>query len=117
MKYVAHQSTAQPQAFIIGREWRSEAQVGGFPLIHIAFGRDANRKLLKARGVIAIGQYAVGGICISQFGIGVVCLSQFSIAGVSVAQFAIAGYALAQFGIVIDGIAQFALRAVSLIPH
>jgi hypothetical protein len=115
MKYVAHQSTLEPRA-ITGREWRSELQVAGFPLIHIAFGRDANHRILMAQGVIAIGQYAAGGICISQFGIGVVCLSQFSVAGVSVAQFAIAGYALAQFGIVIDGIAQFALRAVNLFP-
>jgi len=114
MKYIAHESEAKPRTFVSGREWRSETNLFGIPLVHVAFGRDSNRKLLKAKGVIAIGQHACGGLCISQFGIGLVCLSQFSIAAVSVAQFAIAGIAVAQFGIFVDGIAQFALRMLHL---
>ena len=114
MKYITHEGTFKPQPFVSGREWQSETRLFGVPLVHIAFGRDSNRKLLVAKGIIAIGQYAYGGLCISQFGVGFLCISQFSIAALSLAQFTIAGLAIAQFGIFIDGIAQFALHGFDL---
>jgi hypothetical protein len=39
-------------------------------LVHIAFGRGPDGRLRVAKGVIAIGQFAVGLITIAQFGIG-----------------------------------------------
>lgn len=84
-----------------GFEWKSKSQVLGWPLIHIAIGRDSSTgKLLVAKGIIAIGQFGVGLITIAQFGIGILFgLGQF-VAGLSaIGQFA--------FGVWI-GIGQFA---------
>ena len=53
-----------------GREWKSRLTICGFPLIHIAYGRNAQGKLRVAKGVIAIGQFAIGLIAIAQFGVG-----------------------------------------------
>ena len=110
MKTILHPAEFVPAQVIRGREWRSDTTILGLPLLHIAYGRDGLGRRLTARGLIAIGQYAVGGICISQFGRGVVCLSQFSLAVVSVSQFGLSALGLAQFGIFYDGLAQFALR-------
>ena len=115
MRTIVHEVLPTPAKGVRGREWRSDIKLLGLPLIHIAFGRDGQNRLLKARGIIAIGQYASGIFCISQFGLGIVCISQFSIAGVSVGQFAIAGFAIAQFGIFLDGIAQCGLRLLSFL--
>jgi len=53
-----------------GREWKSSPTIWGYPLIHIAYGRNAQGKLRVAKGVIAIGQFAIGLIVIAQFGVG-----------------------------------------------
>jgi hypothetical protein len=73
-----------------GFEWRSKAQLFGLPLVCVAIGRDpVTRKLLVARGVIAIGQFAVGLVTIAQFGVGVLFgLGQFMVGSVVIAQFA-----------------------------
>jgi hypothetical protein len=55
-----------------GREWKSSTTFWGYPLIHLAYGRNAQGKLRVAKGVIAIGQFAIGLITIAQFGIGFV---------------------------------------------
>lgn len=128
---VSHQATTCPHCGAprpanhrfngYGYEWKSRQHVAGIPLIHIAFGRTASGQLRVARGIIAIGQFAVGLITIAQFGVGLlfglgqftaglVCLGQFALAlgfgvgqvatgVVAIGQFALAGYGLAQFGI------------------
>ncbi len=53
-----------------GREWKTSTTVCGYPLIHIAYGRNSQGKLRVAKGVIAIGQFAIGLITIAQFGVG-----------------------------------------------
>jgi len=55
-----------------GYEWRSQAEILGYPLIHIAVGRNKEGKLRIAKGIIAIGQFGIGLITIAQFGIGVI---------------------------------------------
>jgi hypothetical protein len=55
-----------------GFEWKSQTEVWGFPLVHVAFGRDENRKLRVAKGIIAIGQFGVGLITFAQVGVGIV---------------------------------------------
>jgi hypothetical protein len=55
-----------------GYEWRSARTYAGYPLVHIAFGRDRRGKLRVAKGIIAIGQFAVGLVTIAQFGVGLV---------------------------------------------
>ncbi len=82
-----------------GFEYKSQAKVLGLPLLHVSFKYRPNRVPVVARGVVAIGQFAVGGLTISQFGIGIVSISQFTIAGFALAQFAIAWSLVAQMGL------------------
>lgn len=94
-----------------GMDWKSEATILGMPLIHIAYGRDAQGRLRVARGFIAIGQFAIGFITIAQFGIGVIFgFGQFLVGLVAISQFA-GGllFGLGQFATGYAAIGQFAL--------
>ena len=72
-----------------GYDWKSRTTVCGYPLVHIAYGRDARGKLRVAKGVIAIGQFAIGLITIAQFGIGFLFgFGQFFLALTAIAQVA-----------------------------
>jgi len=82
-----------------GYEYKSNIQLLGLPLVHISFKYAPDRRPVPARGIIAIGQFAVGVVTISQFGIGVISISQFTIAGFAVAQFAVAYSLIAQVGL------------------
>jgi hypothetical protein len=91
-----------------GFEWRTRAEVMGWPLIHIAIGRNKQTgRLLVAKGIIAIGQFAIGVITIAQFGIGAVfAFGQFTAGIISIGQVAVGGYfGLGQFatGIIVIG--------------
>jgi hypothetical protein len=104
-----------------GFEWRSQAEILGWPLIHVAVGRDKKTgKLLVARGVIAIGQFAIGLITFAQFGIGILFAfgqftggllaigqvglgvyfgaGQVATGATAIGQFAVGEYVLAQIG-------------------
>ncbi|HSV73964.1 MAG TPA: hypothetical protein VLH79_09410 [Chthonomonadales bacterium] len=83
-----------------GYEWKSKAHLGKWPLVHVAFGRDEQGRLRVAKGVIAIGQFAIGGITIAQFGVGLVGgFGQFIAAPLALAQFAAGLVAVGQFAI------------------
>lgn len=82
-----------------GFEYKSKATLAGLPLIHISFKYRANRTPVVARGIIAIGQFAVGVVTIAQFGIGVFSIAQFTVAGFALAQFALSYALIAQFGV------------------
>lgn len=70
-----------------GYEWKSKQSLWGWPLVHVAFGRDEKGKLRVAKGVVAIGQFAVGGITFAQFGVGALfALGQFVAAPVAIGQ-------------------------------
>ena len=59
-------------------------------MIHIAFGRNEKGKFKLAKGIVAIGQLAIGGFTIAQFGIGFIFgLGQFIFGFTGVAQVAI----------------------------
>ncbi len=91
-----------------GFEYRSRLTLAGLPLVHISFKYRPNRVPVVARGVIAVGQFAVGGITFSQFGIGILSVSQFTIAGFALAQFGIAYSLVAQMGLYLhEGRGQF----------
>jgi hypothetical protein len=104
-----------------GFQWRSQAEIMGWPLVHIAIGRDKHTgKLLVAKGVIAIGQFGIGLITIAQFGIGFLFafgqftggllavgqvalgvyfgLGQLASGATVIGQFAVGKYVLAQLG-------------------
>ncbi|MHC4206176.1 MAG: zinc ribbon domain-containing protein [Planctomycetota bacterium] len=82
-----------------GFEYKSAITIAGLPLVHISFKYAPGRGPIPARGIIAIGQFAIGIVTISQFGIGVVSVSQFTIAGFALAQFAVAYSLIAQMGL------------------
>jgi len=72
-----------------GYEYRSERTFYGYPLIHVAFGKDARGRRRVAKGIIAIGQFAFGVITVAQFGVGLVFgFGQFIFGFTALAQFA-----------------------------
>ena len=72
-----------------GFEWKSSRTYGGYPLVHIAFGKDSQGKRRVAKGIIAIGQFALGLVTVAQFGVGLLFgFGQFLIGGAVLAQFA-----------------------------
>ena len=94
-----------------GFEWKSKTEVFGWPLIHIAVGRNKKTgKLLIAKGIIAIGQFGIGLITIAQFGIGLLFgFGQFVGGILAIGQFALGIYfGLGQFATGITAIGQFA---------
>lgn len=95
-----------------GYEWKSKTTIFGLPLIHIAIGRNKETgKLMGAKGIIAIGQFAIGVITIAQFGIGLLFgLGQFVAGIVAIGQFAPGVlFSLGQFAIGFTAIGQFAV--------
>ena len=85
-----------------GYEYKSKAELLGWPMVHISFKYRANRRPVVAKGIIAIGQFGVGVLTVSQFGVGLFSLSQFTVAGYALAQFAVAWSLIAQFGLYIE---------------
>lgn len=84
-----------------GFEYKSPATLMGIPWLHISFKYRPGGMPVPARGVIAIGQFALGFITISQFGIGFVSISQITVAGYALAQIAAAYSLIAQVGLYI----------------
>jgi hypothetical protein len=85
-----------------GFEYKSAAKLAGLPLVHISFKYVPGRGPVPAKGIIAIGQFAIGIVTICQFGIGFVSISQFTVAGFALAQFAVAYSLIAQIGLYLD---------------
>jgi len=94
-----------------GYEWKTKAQIFGWPLIHIAIGRNGETgRLMVAKGIIAIGQFGigvlfglgqfVGGIfSIGQFALGIIfAFGQFACGITAVGQIAFGSYVRAQIG-------------------
>lgn len=99
-----------------GFEYKSRAAIFGLPLLHISFLYKPNRVPVPARGIIAIGQFAVGIFTIAQFSVGIVSISQFTIAVAALAQFAAAYSLIAQIGLYIHkGYGQFVVNLLDLI--
>lgn len=112
-------------SFMVGYEYRSPTTLGGWPLVHIAFGMNPKTGLPHlAKGIIAVGNFAVGGIAIGGFALG-----GFTLAGIGAGLFVFAGIALgfvAVGGIAVGlllaagGLAlslQYAFGALAIAPH
>jgi hypothetical protein len=104
-----------------GYEWKSKAEIGGWPLVHVAVGLTKERKLRVAKGIIAIGLFGVGLVTIALVGVGllfamgmVVCgitavgqiavgalfgMGQITTGYVAIGQIAMGKYALGQVGV------------------
>ena len=91
-------------------EFTSHRHFGRLPAVHMTFGRDlATGKKKTARGVVAVGQWAVGvfaagqfatgAFVLAQFGLGLVlCAGQFGVGLICAGQFALGGlFAVGQF--------------------
>ena len=89
-----------------GFEWKSRLTVYGWPLVHIAYGREAGGKIRVAKGVIAIGQFGIGLFTIAQIGVGFL----FGFGQVMVGLTAVAQVAVT----VLFGIGQFASGVVAV---
>jgi hypothetical protein len=73
-----------------GYEWKSKQSLCGWPLVHVACGRDEHNRLRVAKGIVAVGQFAQGGIAIGQFSAGTVFgLGQFVAAPIAIGQVAL----------------------------
>lgn len=91
-----------------GFEYKSKATLFAVPLLHISFKYRPNRTPVPAKGIIAIGQFAVGIFTFSQFGIGIVSVGQFALSGWALAQFAAAYSLIAQIGVYVgEGYGQY----------
>jgi DNA-directed RNA polymerase subunit RPC12/RpoP len=76
-----------------GFEWQSSKTFYGYPLVNIAFGRDAENRLRVAKGIVAIGQFGIGLITFAQFGIGILFgFGQFIIGFTAIAQIAVSAF-------------------------
>ncbi len=72
-----------------GFEWQSARTYGGYPLVHIAFGKDSRGKWRVAKDIVAIGQFGLGLVTVAQFGVGLLFgFGQFLIGSVVLAQIA-----------------------------
>ena len=103
--------TLVTRRFLRGFEWRTKAEVFGWPLIHIAVGRNKETgRLMAAKGIIAVGQFGIGVITVAQFGIGILFgLGQFVGGFLAIGQFALGIYfGLGQFAAGITAIGQLA---------
>ncbi len=80
-------NVSRPHAW--GFEWRSRASFFGVPLVHVAIGRDERGRYRLAKGIVAVGQFAIGIITVAQFGLGVLAgVGQLIFGTVALAQFA-----------------------------
>ena len=74
-------------------EYRTQTEIWGWPLVHIAGGVNPRTGLPRlAKGFIAIGNFAVGVIALGGFAVG-----GFTIAGIGLGIFVLAGIAFGVF--------------------
>jgi len=105
-------SITPPHTRVFHYEWRSKTRIFGFPLVHVAIGRNRETgRLLVAKGIIAIGQFAVGLITISQFGVGLLLgIGQLTAGFLAIGQVALGGYfGVGQLATGLTAIGQLAL--------
>jgi hypothetical protein len=106
-------------------EYRSERELFGLPLVHIAQGVDPKTGRLRvARGIIAIGNVAIGVLALGGFAVGGIALGGvglgvFALAGIAIGGVALGGMSLALF-LAIGGMAfsaAYALGGLAIAPH
>lgn len=100
-KPVADVLTRDPVVRGVGKRWESKTRLFGLPLVHIAQGPHGDERIGKARGIIAIGDVAVGWFAVGGFSAGIVAVGGVSIGLVSLAGLAVGLLALG--GLAIGG--------------
>ncbi|HEX2997220.1 MAG TPA: zinc ribbon domain-containing protein [Anaerolineales bacterium] len=91
-------------------EYKSEAELFGLPLIHIAQGFDPKTGTMRvAKGILAIGNVAIGGASVGILAFGGLALGGLALGGLSIGVvFALGGVALS---------AMYALGGLALAPY
>jgi hypothetical protein len=90
-------------------EYRSQAKICGWPLVHITRGiNPETRQLRIARGIVAVGDIAIG-----VFSLGGISLGMFSLGGISIASYAFGGIALG--GVAVGGISVALCTAIGVL--
>ena len=109
----------------IGYEYRSQVEIAGLPLVHVAQGVDpVTGRPRIARGIIAIGNIAFGVVALGGFAMGVVSLGGFSLGllalgGMALGGVSIGGVALAYY-LAAGGMAlslNYAMGGLAIAPH
>jgi len=67
-----------------GRRYKSEVQLFGLPLVHVALGPSDDGPVGKARGIIAIGDQAIGWVAIGALARGWLAIGGFAIGAVAI---------------------------------
>ena len=81
-------------------EYRSRSQIGRWPLLHVAFGKNAETgKMQHARGMIAIGNVATGFLSLGVFARGLISFGVFSVGLISSGVLSVGVLALGVFGL------------------
>ena len=106
-------------------EYKSEAELFGLPLIHVAQGVDPNTGMPRvAKGILAIGNIAIG-----VFALGGLAFGGITLGGISIGLFALGGLALG--GMTVGGLSigllvalgglalspSYAIGGLALAPH
>jgi hypothetical protein len=113
------------QASGAGYEYRANAAIAGWPLIHIAQGIDPTTGRPRiARGIIAIGNVAIGvvalgGVSIGGLALGGLSLGLLSFGGLAVGVMAVGGVSMAYY-LAVGGVAlslQYAMGGLPIAPH
>jgi hypothetical protein len=97
----------KPMAGAIGSgyEYRSAAQIWGWPLVHVTSGIDpTTRRKRVAKGIIAIGDVAIGGVAIGGMAVGGVAIGGGALGLIALGGGAI-GVLLALGGVAVGGLA------------
>lgn len=91
-------------------EYKSRANILGLPLLHVVsgVGDPITRKPKWARGVIAMGDFAIGGYAAGKFAIGFIALGGISIGAIGIGAIAFAYEALGGFAVGHGAIGLFA---------
>ena len=107
-------------------EYKSETELFGWPLIHIAQGINPETGMPRvAKGVIAIGNIAIGGLAIGGLAAGGIALGGlgfgvFALGGLSIGILAAAGGLAVGGALAIGGAAislMYAIGGLALAPH
>jgi len=93
--------TCAARGGMVGYEYKSAATVGSWPLIHVCLGIDpVTTRPRVARGVVAIGNFAVGVVAIGGLACGL-----FAVGGVTIGLLAAFGGVALGFGVSVGGVA------------
>ena len=110
---------------MMGFEYKSKAELFGWPLVHIAYGYEPGTFRPRiARGIIALGNAAIGvvaagGFALGGFAVGGVGVGVLAVGGLAAGLIAIGGGAFAAL-FALGGMAvslQYAIGGLALAPH